>query len=311
MNRGLTSILFLVLLLPLLGCRTTDEPTSGSFSLLATEPLVSLLRQESAEFQRIYPEMKGSVAASSTREAIVALLNDSVRVIAVDRPLNREEEQVAREASIKLTTTTFAFDGLSVLVPSDNLVKSLSLHALNDILDRKVTFWDRGGHSIEGAPIRIVLTGPNTGVYELLSRHFFHLTRPLIPDKVAKDQSEVLEAVGRNVGAIGIVAHSFLAQARQDSALAGTLSRVRVIPLMPGERDSLPAVLPSQRSLYLGEYPLRISVSLVSTERRPGPAAGLAAFVMSMTGQKIVQDAGLLPAKVPVRTIDLTQDEIK
>jgi phosphate transport system substrate-binding protein len=294
-------------------CRPADEPSAlrGTLTVMADESLVPLMEEETAQFGRLYPEIKASVLGSSTRGAIVSLLNDSVSAIVIDRPLNAEEQQVVRQASFTLSQTDFAIDGLSVLVHRDNPVASLEMKHLQEILDRKVTRWDARGRSWTDASVRIVTTGPNSGVFELLSKHFFSLTQPLIPDKVLNTQQDVVEALAQDPHAMGIISHSYYARARRDSALSRIFARVRVVPLVSKDSAGTVAVIPSQRSLYLKEYPLNFTVSLVSNERRVGPAAGLASFLTSLPGQKIVQDAGLLPVKVPVRPIQLTQEQLQ
>jgi len=311
-HRYLPLLGFLSLIIAL-GCHPGEEQSAikGTYSLMAGESLLPLLEREAALFQQLYPEIKGSVVSSSTREAIVALLNDSVSVIAVDRPLNAEEQRFAHQTSRTVTLTDFAFDALAVLVHRDNPLPSLRVEHLQDILNRKVTRWDTPGRSGPGPSLRIVMTGPNSGVYELLSRHFFTLNQPLIPDKVVGSQREVFEALALDPGAIGIVSHSFHVQARRDSTLARTVHDVRVVPLVTGTGDSTNTSIPSQRSLYLKEYPLQFTVSLATVERRVGPAAGFATFITSVQGQKIVQEAGLLPVTIPVRLIELTQESIQ
>lgn len=313
MNNSLHTAIATLLLILATGCRSQEEPSAmgGTFTVMADESLVPLLEQETAGFKRLYDDVDGSVSGSSTRGAIVALLNDSVSVIAIDRPLNEEELGVAQQAGLALTRTDFAFDGLCVIVHRDNTLPSLRIAQLQGILDRTISRWAALSRRAADAPVRVVLTGPNSGVYELVSTRFFPLKQPLIPDKVVTTQEAVLEAIRRDPGAIGIVSLSSYARAKRDSSLGRIVPYVRVVPLVVRIGDSTVVTAPHQRSLYLGEYPLRYTLSLVLVERGVGPAVGLATFITSMPGQKIVQEAGLLPIKVPVRPIELTQEQIQ
>ncbi len=64
-------------------------------------------------------------------------------------------------------------------------------------------------------------------------------------------------------------------------------------------------IRPTQENVYLKLYPLRYSLYLYTTEQKTALGGGLSAFVLTIPGQKIIQKAGIVPAIVPSRPIQL------
>ena len=65
----------------------------------------------------------------------------------------------------------------------------------------------------------------------------------------------------------------------------------------------LPYTGPDMESVYLGKYPATRFFSLYFRTGGPLLANGFNTFITSHSGQKIVQDAGLVPTSVPVRFV--------
>jgi hypothetical protein len=65
----------------------------------------------------------------------------------------------------------------------------------------------------------------------------------------------------------------------------------------------LPYVRPDAQTVYEGTYPASRSFSLYFRVDGAALARGFNTFVTSLDGQRIVQDAGLVPTSVPVRFV--------
>lgn len=302
MNRS-TVILALVLL-GLVACRKQAPKemtmTSGHSVILVTESHEWLLKQESDEFTRQYPEATLNVLAASTREAIVQLLNDSVRTICVDRRFNEEEQAVIRKAELKIIENKIAEDALAVIVNQANPQKDISRDLAKRILNGSVTRWDQSGGSKWSKPVTLVLTGKNSGAYELLQKKFFELKNPIEPGLVVTTQRDAVEAVSKTPGAVSFVSLA---------ALTPTLSGVRVLGVEAKNPDgSSEAVKPSQVDIYNKLYPFHYSLYLYNNEPKAGVGAGFSTYAMTVAGQKIIQNSGLVPAVIPTRTIQLNSE---
>lgn len=294
-----------------LGCppQRTETPTSGTLTVHVTESLAVLIQREADEFQRLYPDAAITIVPVSTRDAIVHLLNDSITCIIVDRRLNEEEREVTEKYNISYVETKIAQDALAVIVNKKNPVQNISLSSLEHILAGKIKQWRSVPEARWAGTIDLVLTRRNSGAYELLATHFFQLNeRPLV-SIVAENQYDAFKAVAEGERAIGFISLATL----QD-----TLSRPEVLQFREATRvlavarhDTSRAFhKPHQANVYQELYPLHYPLYLYTTAGYASLASGFSAFITSIHGQKIIQNAGLVPATMPVRLVQTTQEPI-
>jgi phosphate transport system substrate-binding protein len=280
--------------------RPSDTPTRGEMVAAVSESHAALIEQEAREFQRLYPEARISVLPRATREAVVALLNDSLKLIFIDRPLNDEEQAVVQGAKMTPTKTKIADDAIAIIVHHTNPITQMRLQSLQELLLARIHSWRDITEGRWTGPIRVALTGRNSGVYEFLANAFFPTNVPLRATYWAETDTEVVRYVARNPGAIGAVPFSIL---RDSSPF------IKPLALERGDSSApTPFVKPHQANVYRGWYPLRYSLYCYSTARSNSVAAGFIAFVASAPGQKILLNAGLVPASMPVRLVQITQE---
>jgi len=296
--------LFLCLGIFLIGCRSKpakpeETPTKGNLTILVTDSHAWILKQQAEEYARLYPEVHIAVAGTSTRGAVVEFLNDSVKCICIDRPLNQEERDVATKAEFVFAENKIAEDALAVIVHRKNPIEFVLYNDLKDILVGRKTSWNLLSTKGGAGPIELVLTGRNSGTYELLQRYFFQISQDLAVGKLAGTQQEVVEYVSLHPQAVGIVS---IAAVRNDS---GT---VKVLAIESTNITEERFVKPHQTNIYRSLYPLHYSLYLYTSESTTGVAAGFSTFVRSMQGQKIIQNVGLVPVIIPNRVIQITTE---
>lgn len=290
-----------------------NSPTRGRVTAIVAESHAALMQKEVEEFQREYPAAKVTLLAATTREAIVHLLNDSVRIVIIDRPLNAEEQAVVKREKIHLTENKVAEDALVVVVHEKNPLEQMTLATLADIVRGKITDWNRVPESSWSGPIEFAFTGRNSGAYELLVQQFLKLQEDAVPTFIAPTQNEVLDYVMSHPRALGIVsAASYYCMTRPQGVHQDTTSVLRALAL---ERQDSTAtskfVKLHQANIYRGFYPLHYGVYIYTTSspnRDAGPEVGFGTFVASNPGQKIIMDVGLVPAKVPIRLVQTNED---
>lgn len=299
-------ILFPAFLLLFLGCSAAEResPTRGNLTLLASESLAPLMNQEAFEFHRIYPGINVTVLPALTREAIVALFTDTIKAAATDRPLNEEEVSVMTNAKLPIMETKIGEDALVVLVNRKNGLSQLSLTDLGRILSGGITHWDQIPSSGRKGSIQLSLTKRNSGIYELLEKHFFRLERGINIQVPTSSQEAVIEEVKRNPSTLGIVSFSFFKSTGVTAA-----SALRSLQIAGQPDSGRGPVSPSQQAISSKEYPLSYPVYLYVKEDKAGPGSGFASFLTSQPGQKIIQNAGILPVKIPSRPVQLVQEQ--
>jgi phosphate transport system substrate-binding protein len=297
MRRVYFSIL-LILLTGTGGCKKKGETaTSGHRLLLTAEPYVHLMQQEVEQFMSIYPEVKMEVRSASTREAAVLLLNDSVQSIVIDRQFNDEERQVIQQAAVRIGENKIAEDGIAIIVHKKNPISSIRTESVRNIITNTVKDWSQITEAHWSGGIDFVLTSKNSGMYELLQKKIFSVSKPLEPTTIMSNQSEVVKYVSTHPQSVGCVAASLV----NDENV-----QIKVIPVLAKSQEGIETKYePRQQEIYDALYPFHYSLYLYNAETKTSVGVGFGALVLSNVGQKIIQKAGLVPASIPYRTIQL------
>ena len=306
-----SAILFsAMVILSLAGCtkRQGSDIRHGTLHVLATESHLPLVQQLVGDYTSMYPGVTVSVAGTSTRGAIVEMVNGKVQCVVVDRRLNDEERRVAKQAELVIGEAEVAHDALVILVHPQNKLASLSTEELGSILSGQTTLWSKfSGSDLHGA-IELCMTGRNSGPYEMVTHNFFTLQKDVPLAAVAASQDSVLQYVAANPEALGLISFAVW----KDTTYAAPQrwkKNVRTLDLLAKDADGVVvAVKATQRSIYDKIYPLTYSLYIYTSEKTPGTAYGFSAFAGEDIGQRVFLYAGLVPKTMPYRTIQLTQE---
>ena len=269
------------------------EGFTGTLRLGTTPELAAIVRQQAEDFERLYPKATIKVVEGTARAAIVGVLRGDLESAIVDRTMNEEEDGIAGEYKIEVGQTLLGEGAVMAVVPEASPVRALSLEALRKLIGGEAVSWSSIAAG-ETGQARLVLTDRNAGTVEYVARRL--LPEGVLPQSSIRASSEpdVLARVASRSDAVGLVSTL--------TFRADTTVRVRALGIV----DSLGrTVQPSQRAVYLDEYPLRQPVVLVSRAARGGLGAGFATFLLDTVAQEVVQRAGLVPARPPVREFNL------
>ena len=312
-DRHFLPILVLTGLLGLGACsKGKKEPeetvTSGKLTVIVSESHKHLFETEASEFMHYYEQAKVTVLGTSTREAVVHLLNDSVKAVVADRKLNAEERGVAQKAGMNIEEMLVAEDAFAVLVNKVNNLGIISRETLQGILAGTLSRWNRLPASGLIGPIALVMTGRNSGAYELLRESFFRLQEDMAISVLEDSQANVLEKTASMANAVGMVSLACY----KDTALSAFSAKVKAlafagIDTATGENTELKL---HQGNVYLGKYPLHYPVYMIRNTKNSLLALGFCTFVASTPGQKVFLNWGLVPKKVPIRLVQITEEPI-
>jgi phosphate transport system substrate-binding protein len=283
-------------------CNRPEEPstTHGKLFMLVTESQVLLMTKEADEYMAEYNKTEIHMAGTTTREAIVALLNDSVRCICVDRQLNEEERKVVQQSGMNLATISIARGALVLIVSDNNPLRTIKLATIRSILDKSIALWKNVPGSHLSGRLELILLGKNAGVNELLRRGFFDLPNEIVPTKTGATEQEMVRYIAGNPQALGIV--SFAAVVDHPKGIH-KLAVQSTDSTSEGE-----FIEASQSNIYEKLYPLNYSLYLYISETKLGVGSGFSTFVKTLPGQQIIQDYGLAPEIQPSRIIQLKSE---
>lgn len=297
-------ISLLVIAFPACQQEQRESPTKGELTVITSEDVYPVIDLQIQDFMRIYKQTKILHLSSSTRDAIVQLLNDSVKLIVSPREFNNEEKKVIADNELEVTTTKIAYDGIAVIVNAKNPLAKITVEELKRILTGDVKRWsDVQGSSLTSA-IVIAMGDVNSGIHEYITTRITG-TSTLAPTVLpCSTTGDVISEVSSRSNAIGFAGISWL-QNPSDSV------RVLEIGDPSFRRDSTSSALeyfsPHQANIYRGYYPFSRSIYIYTHKAGKGVALGFTSFAAGTEGQKIIVKNGLVPATMPVRLVQLNQ----
>jgi phosphate transport system substrate-binding protein len=292
----------LLLLFFCFGCHGSDSPddtpTYGQISISVDETFKPLIDSEIHTFEGIYKYADVTVSYKTEMEAFNDLMNDTIRLIIVPRQLNRDELKEFEKWEIVPKVTKIAYDAVALIGSKDLKDSTLTLDEIKSLLS------DGSAPSFKN--VKIVFDNNNsstinflkekTGV-KILSSNCYALT----------SNNEVIDYISKEKNSIGVIGVNWISD-RDDTTNLSFLNSVRVMEISTSEDSEY--LKPYQAYIAQKTYPLWREVYILSKEAYTGLGTGLTAFIASERGQRIVLKFGLVPATMPVRLVELINEEI-
>ncbi len=279
--------------------KVVDTTTSGDLQIAVDESLRPLIEAEIDAFEAIYQYAHIQATYMSESEAIESLLKDSVRLAIVTRKLNQEEVDFLAAEKLTPNQRNMATGGVALITHRDNRDSLITITQLKEILEGKITTWKQLNSS-NPSPIELVFDNPTSGIVRLLQDSVVQVkTLPAYCFAVENNQA-VVDYVSKKTNAIGLIGVEWISDS-DDATANKFLNTIRVMSV--AREDEF--FLPYQAYLALHQYPLTRETIFISREARAGLASGFLSFVASDKGQRIVLKAGLVPATMPVRMVEI------
>jgi phosphate transport system substrate-binding protein len=143
----------------------------------------------------------------------------------------------------------------------------------------------------------IILDNSNTSTYELIFDRYA-VDRRQVNAFAAGAEDSVISAVRERSDYIGLIGSAYFT-VKRESLPKG----VKLIGLIPQGKNK--AEYPFQDQLYTKVYPLVRQIYGINVGARDSSSSAFASFIMSERGQRIILKSGLLPAKIPSRTVEI------
>ena len=302
MNNLLVLVIFL-LLVNFIGCNNQDSPddtpTTGKLTLCADETYKPLIDSEIATFESIYKYSDISVKYKTETEAFNDLMNDSVRLIIVPRNLNKEELKEFEKWEIVPKITKVAYDAIALIGTKDIKDTVYTISKLNSLINYDVT--DKKFKNI-----KIVFDNNNSSTVRFLKektgvKKFSSNCYALSSNKA------VLEYISKEKNSIGIIGANWISD-HDDSTNISFLKSVIVLEVATDEKSE--PLKPYQAYIAQKTYPLYRETYIISKEAYTGLGTGFTAFVASERGQRVVLKFGLVPATMPVRLVEIINEDL-
>jgi phosphate transport system substrate-binding protein len=285
------------------GCNNSDAPsdtpTAGKLAICADETYKPLIDSEVDTFNRIYTYADVTVKYKAESEVFNDLMNDSVRLIIVPRTLNKEELKQFEKWMIVPRITKIAYDAVALIGSKDLQDSSYTIAELKTLLVAE-------GKNSGSNKIKIVFDNNNSSTISFLKEKTG--AEKFSSNCYALNSSKaVLDYVSKEKNSIGIIGVNWISD-KDDTTNFSFLKTAKVLEISQGLNSE--SLQPYQAYIARKTYPLYREVYMISKEAYTGLGAGFTAFVASERGQRIVLKFGLVPATMPVRLVEIINDEL-
>jgi phosphate transport system substrate-binding protein len=271
-------------------------PVKGPVDLLGIDALSELGDEWSMGFRKFQPEANLIFRPKPTKEAVMALLEGTSRLVVIAREFTAEESAAfkAKYGYLPMRIPV-CLDANIVFVNKNNPIKSISMEQLDAIYSKTrlsgakapAVVWGDLGLRGEWAklPIHAYSRGPGTASHASIIEKVL-LGGAFQPGVLFRDDaSSLAEAVVADRTGIAI------------ATMASWYYANKVLPVAPlgGEE----ARFPSQENVTTSLYPMprlyHVYLNRTPDSPLPGPVNEVIHYLLSQEGQNAAADAGLLP----------------
>jgi phosphate transport system substrate-binding protein len=228
-----------------------------------------------SEFQQRYPGLAVVLETQGSSSGISALLDGTTDIASSSRPLNEDEERVARSRGVRIANHVVGYYGIAVIVNEQVPVRAMTDRHVSDLFTGKIASWSElGGPDL---PVHVYTPPSEDGTY--LGFQELAMGRQPYTDaaQIRASYADILASVAADPAGVGFV----------DLRTA----------VNPGVRAIIiNGVHPAPSAVVENLYPYARQVRLL-TNRDLGskPAMAFIRFVQSREGQRIVEQAGFVP----------------
>lgn len=286
--------------------KPVDTPTTGNLSIMVDEAYQPIISTSLDVFHSMYAGRAHIDARYvSEGEAINSLMNDSVTVIIITRQLKEDEMAYFKSRGFTPPQTPIAYDALAFIVHPDNPDTVFTVEQIRKIITGEITSWKQINPKTTLGDIQLVFDHPMSGNVRY-AKDSIAMGAPLAPKASAlQSNEETINYVAQNRNAIGIIGANWISDT-DDKGVQQFLKAIRIADI--AREAGMTGYGPYQAFLATGDYPFKRGVYIINAQARQGLGSGLASFLASDQGQRIVLKDGLLPASAPMRLIKTSRN---
>ena len=198
---------------------------------------------------------------------------------------------------MQVQSDLIAYDAVALIIHSDNMDSTISVDRLKEWISSDGATWKGSGK-----PVKIVFDKVNSANFNYLTKLSGKST--LSKNVYALNSNEqVIDYVKHNKQALGVIGVNWISD-QEDFEVMNFLDSVNVMHV--SKHDGQEGFQPYAGTIWTKEYPLHREMWMINKGNRSGLNTGFVLFMIGEKGQLIIQKSELVPAKAPVRLIQLT-----
>ncbi len=252
------------------------EELAGEIAVDGSSTVFPITEAMASEFSILHPKVRVTVGVSGTGGGFQRFCVGETDISDASRPIKDSEADICAANGVEFVEVPVAYDGLTVVVQSDNdWVDRLTVAELNHIFrpDDYATRWAEVRDGFPDVEISLFAPGADSGTFDYFTETVnegagVHRSGNTT---FSEDDNVLVQGVSGERGGIGYFGYSYFSN-NQD--------RLKAVPIL---NDAGEAVLPNLDTINSGAYnplsrPLFIYVAVASLDR-PAVAAFVEYFI--------------------------------
>jgi phosphate transport system substrate-binding protein len=286
----------------------TDTETSGEAIMAADECFLPIVKEELDVFTGINIEAKVTPIYTGEKEIFDLLLSDSIRLIMAARELTENEKAKIKEKKLTVRSQRIACDGIALIINRTNPDSVINFATVKKIMTGEITKWEEIGGNKGLGEIKVAFDNPNSSTLRFINEKILEGAAISKNVKALETNPDVLKFVTETPNAMGVIGVNWISNPYDSTKLTFN-ETIRVMAIGTTDKiDADNAYQPVPYYLNSGDYPLIRDVYLILTDLRETLPAGIVKFFAGDSGQRIILNAGLVPATRPTRVINIKED---
>ena len=254
-----------------------------------SDTLVNVAQAWAEEYQNVSADVAIAVSGGGSGTGIAAMINGTVDIANASRKMKDKELKLAQDRGQNPVEHTVGYDALAVYLHPENPIKELSISQLKDIYGRKgkAKNWSDLGVTVPGCKnneIVVVSRQNNSGTYVYFQK--------AVLGKKGKYRSGTLDMHGSK-DVVDLVEKTPCAIGYSGLAYATDHLKMACI-----SKDGSACVIPSVATAVDKSYPIARPLFMYTNGEPQGEVKKYMDWIMSDTGQCIIEKKGYAPMKV-------------
>ena len=274
---------------------TTSEWNTGTITIATDENLKNIAEQLSQIYEHENPEAHIIFNYQLQDKIINDFVNGKISSMLISRNLTRNEKEISNQnQKTAAVENVFGYNAVALIANKSFKDSVLNIKNLSDYLQ-------------PNAAVKLVFDNKQSGI----ARYIMQLANiePLLFKNalVVNNSQEVIEYVQRNQTSIGFIPFNLISN-RDENEIKSLIESIKILDVK--QNDTIHEV--SQSTIYNFTYPLQQSINIVLGRNPELVGTGFTNFLTREKSAKILLRAGLVPAFMPNRNIEIRNElEIK
>lgn len=276
----------------------TDTYASGEMVLMADESFSPIIDEELAVFHSQYPDAKVTPQYTNELDAFNALMKQDVHLIVAARNFNEKELNFFKTNKIQPRYFPLGYDGMAFIINRNNVDSCIHVNDIKRILSGEVKDWSEVNKGSRLGTIDVVFDNAKSAAVHWAVDSILGGKPINSPNITAVNKSaDVIEYVEKTPNAIGIIGSNWLNDKRDSTNVIfkKNITVMSVCSVDGAKADEMNSWKPYQLYLLDGRYPFARTVYALLADPYHGLPVGVANFMQSPIGQKIILKSALLP----------------